>query len=112
MMKSSEKNEDATTEMTETINRDEAEELLIPNGSTGTGETSTKKRSTGAKKHLNSLDPSVRKKKKAVKSDENATAIAIKYAALVLLVAQMVGLVLLMRVYETGHLPLCNCLSG
>jgi hypothetical protein len=104
MMKSSEKNEDAT-EMTEMNNQDEAEELLIPTGNTGTGETSTKKRSTGAKKHLNSLDPSLRKKKKAVKSDENATAIAIKYAALVLLVAQMVGLVLLMRFSRTQRTP-------
>jgi hypothetical protein len=106
MMKSSEKNEDET-EMTETnnVDRGEAQELLIPTGSTGTGETSTKKRSTGAKKHLSSSDPSIRKKKKAVKSDENATAIAIKYAALCLLVAQMVGLVLLMRFSRTQQIP-------
>lgn len=104
MMKSSEKNEDET-EMTETINRDEAQELLIPTGNTGTGETSTKKRTTGTKKHISSLDPSLRKKKRAVKSDENATAIAIKYAALVLLVAQMVGLVLLMRFSRTQQTP-------
>jgi hypothetical protein len=108
MVKSSEKNEDAT-EMTEMNNQDEAEEMLIPNGNnTGnSGETSTKKRSTGAKKHLSSSDPTIRKKKKAAvkASDENATAIAIKYAALVLLVAQMVGLVLLMRFSRTQRTP-------
>jgi hypothetical protein len=105
MVKSSEKNDEDATEMTEMNNQDDAEEMLIPN--TGTGETSTKKRSTGAKKHLSSSDPTIRKKKKAgVKaSDENATAIAIKYAALVLLVAQMVGLVLLMRFSRTQRTP-------
>jgi hypothetical protein len=105
MMKSSEKNEDET-EMTQvTNNRDEAEELLIPTGNIGSGETSTKKRSTGAKKHVSSLDPSLRKKKKVPKSDENATALLIKYTALFLLVAQMVGLVLLMRFSRTQQTP-------
>jgi hypothetical protein len=104
MMKSSEKNE-GETEMTETNNRDEAQELLIPTGHTGTGETSTKKRSTGAKKHVGSLDPSLRKKKRVPKSDENATALLIKYTALFLLVAQMVGLVLLMRFSRTQRTP-------
>jgi hypothetical protein len=109
MMKSSEKNEDESMEMTETNNGnrdDEAQELIIPTGHTGNADgTSTKKRSTGAKKHINSLDPSLRKKKRAVKTDENAKALFIKYFALFLLVAQMVGLVLLMRFSRTQHTP-------
>jgi len=45
------------------------------------------------------------KRKPRIKKEENATAIAIKYAALVLLVAQMVGLVLLMSYSRTVHDP-------
>lgn len=72
---------------------------LIPAKSASAGEA--KKRGVAGKKTKASQDPNKRKARK--KQDENAMAVAIKYAALLLLVAQMVGLVLLMRYSRTNH---------
>jgi len=74
-----------------------AEEQLIPERSSS--DTPAKKRLT--KKTRTARDPAKRRARK--KKDENALAIAIKYAALILLVAQMVGLVLLMRYSRTNQ---------
>jgi UDP-sugar transporter A1/2/3 len=91
-------------ELTDASARDEAEELLIPTG-TGASAQSTKKRigkSGGHMKPTSALETLKKKKKLRSKAaDENATALFIKYAALFLLVAQMVGLVLLMRFSRT-----------
>ena len=72
---------------------------LIPSR---TSTTSDAKKRAGKTKRV-PRDPTKRKLRK--KTDETAMAIAIKYAALVLLVAQMVGLVLLMRFSRTNHDP-------
>lgn len=73
---------------------------LIPEKSSSAGEA--KKRATGRK----SKSPSATTSRKALKKkDENAMAVAIKYAALVLLVGQMVGLVLLMSYTRTHKDP-------
>lgn len=70
---------------------------LIPSKTSATGEAKQR----GVRKTRASRDPA--KRKSLQKKDENAAAIAIKYAALFLLVAQMVGLVLLMRYSRTVH---------
>ena len=75
------------------------EEQMIPGKSDETGGL-TKKRAT--KKTRAARDPTKRKPRKR-KKDENAMAIMIKYSALFLLVAQMVGLVLLMRYSRTSQ---------
>jgi hypothetical protein len=79
----------------------EVEEQLIPGKSTG-HEGHTKKRATTANKARAPRDPTKKKARKK-KTDEKAGAIVIKYSALLLLVAQMVGLVLLMRYSRTNH---------
>lgn len=73
---------------------------LMPTRSVEGGEA--KKRAI--KKTREPRDPAKRKARRQ-KEDQNATAVAIKYAALFLLVAQMVGLVLLMRYSRTNHDP-------
>ena len=95
---------------------EEVEALLIPSG--GSADEPTKKRATSMVKKAsatssNSIDsaPGTQSKKSRGKGtrkgsssgggDESATAKFIKYAALFLLVAQMVGLVLLMRYSRT-----------
>ena len=87
-------------------NNNEETELLIPTG--GENDTAAKirsaKKSSSAAAVLGAI-PARRKVRRVVPSDasakvdteENAQAICIKYSALFLLVAQMVGLVLLMR---------------
>jgi hypothetical protein len=62
-------------------------------------ESGAKKRTR--KTELKKRDPTKRRAKKT--SDETATAVLIKYGALFLLVAQMVGLVLLMRYSRTSQ---------
>jgi drug/metabolite transporter (DMT)-like permease len=77
-------------------------EVLIPNGS---DDVNTKKRATrSAASHTNDIVPGRRRvrKTKPGESDDNAQAKCIKYSALFLLVAQMVGLVLLMRHSRTS----------
>lgn len=64
------------------------------------GSNDAKKRTAVRKKRAPG-DPAKRRSRR--KKDENAVAVAIKYAALLLLVAQMVGLVLLMRFSRTSH---------
>jgi hypothetical protein len=75
------------------------EEQLMPGTSEGHEAGTAKKRLT--KKTRAPRDPT--KKKTKLKKDENAMAIMIKYSALLLLVAQMVGLVLLMRYSRTNQ---------
>jgi hypothetical protein len=70
---------------------------LIPSRATTGGEAKQR----GVKKAREPRDPAKRKARK--QKDQNASAVAIKYAALLLLVAQMVGLVLLMRYSRTNH---------
>lgn len=72
---------------------------MIPEKS---GSTEAKKRGTTRKKREHG-DPA--KRRASRRKDANAVAVAIKYAALVLLVAQMVGLVLLMRYSRTSQDP-------
>ena len=81
------------------------EEQIIP-GMSADQDAAAKKR--GTKKPIAEIDPSKRRARRRAK-DENAVAVLIKYAALFLLVAQMVGLVLLMRytrTVETADQPL------
>ncbi len=70
---------------------------LIPSRSVASGDA---KQRVATKKRV-PRDPTKRKTRK--NADENAMAVAIKYSALLLLVAQMVGLVLLMRYSRTNH---------
>ena len=79
-------------------NHDGTDEL-IPDKSDNMGETGAKKRTR--KSDDKKRDPTKRRPKK--KGGENPTAVLIKYGALFLLVAQMVGLVLLMRYSRTGQ---------
>ena len=77
-------------------NNNAAQEQMIPSKEeSGLAKKRSTKKSTAAK------DPAKRRARK--KKDENAAAILIKYAALFLLVAQMVGLVLLMRYSRTAQ---------
>ena len=81
------------------------EEQIIP-GMSADHDIAAKKRTK--LKAANNNDPTKRRARKRAK-DENAVAVLIKYAALFLLVAQMVGLVLLMRytrTVETADRPL------
>lgn len=81
-------------------------EVLIPTGSSE--DVTTKKRATRtAASNVNGIVPGRRRvrKTKLGTSDENAQAKCIKYSALFLLVAQMVGLVLLMRYSRTSPRP-------
>jgi solute carrier family 35 (UDP-sugar transporter), member A1/2/3 len=86
------------------------QELELPSGGDGGTEElipdPTTADSGGAKKRIRNSgvktrDPTKRRPKK--KTDETPTAILIKYGALFLLVAQMVGLVLLMRYSRTNQ---------
>lgn len=90
------------TELIERTNgNEEVESLLIPAGG---DDATTKKRATGGSiKRTSEIASTKRKSRK--EADENATAKFIKYAALFLLVAQMVGLVLLMRYSRTQRDP-------
>lgn len=85
---------------------DEVEEAIIPQKSkqsSGMTKKRPKKNSSdGAKDPTTKRKP---RKKKRSKDDEDAAAALIKYAALFLLVAQMVGLVLLMRYSRTSAKP-------
>eukprot|EP00934_Nitzschia_sp_Nitz4_P008254 Nitzschia sp. Nitz4//scaffold57_size113557//78210//79468//NITZ4_004001-RA/size113557-processed-gene-0.46-mRNA-1//-1//CDS//3329554876//8244//frame0 len=72
-------------------NADSSTDVLLPDNTAATGEA--KKRATARKTRTSKNAPS---RSSSSKRDENAVAVAIKYAALFLLVAQMVGLVLLM----------------
>ncbi|KAL7567562.1 hypothetical protein ACA910_016978 [Epithemia clementina (nom. ined.)] len=82
-----------------------ASEMMIP---LGENDGATKKR---ASRKLRSGGGTIQVKSATLakasrkKSSESATAVFIKYAALFLLVAQMVGLVLLMRYSRTIHIP-------
>ena len=81
------------------------EELTIPSSTYDT-DTSTKKRVSAVKAASSSKPGTVvkRRLKQKVK-EEDTTDKFIKYAALFLLVAQMVGLVLLMRYSRTHKIP-------
>lgn len=81
---------------------DPSTDELIP-AKSATGGEAKKRSATAGKASRVPRDPTKRKARK--KQDENAMAVAIKYAALLLLVGQMVGLVLLMRVSRTNHDP-------
>jgi hypothetical protein len=80
-------------------------EEMMPSASSSKGHDahlSAKKRAS-RKPGKEGRDPTKRKLRK--KKSENTTAVLIKYAALFLLVAQMVGLVLLMRYSRTSNGP-------
>jgi solute carrier family 35 (UDP-sugar transporter), member A1/2/3 len=90
--------------------KEEDNELELPSGDGGTEELIPDKSNNsdtgGAKKRvrktgLKTRDPDKRRSKK--RTEESSTAILIKYGALLLLVAQMVGLVLLMRYSRTNQ---------
>ena len=74
------------------------EEQMIPDKSDG-ADLAAKKRSRRVERKTGGTTRRRAKKKQ----DDNPTAILIKYGALALLVAQMVGLVLLMRMSRTNH---------
>mmetsp|Transcript_28611 Transcript_28611/g.61347 ORF Transcript_28611/g.61347 Transcript_28611/m.61347 type:complete len:389 (+) Transcript_28611:101-1267(+) len=74
------------------------EEQMIPGTSDGTDLAAKKRVKRSERKNADGTRKRVRKKRK-----ETPTAVLIKYTALFLLVAQMVGLVLLMRVSRTSH---------
>lgn len=81
--------------------------VLIPTGSEDTAPTAKKRSARKTVSHTNEIVPGRRRVRKtkegsAAENAENAQAICIKYAALFLLVAQMVGLVLLMRYSRTS----------
>lgn len=97
MMKD-EDEEPPTTEVSVGDSLDGTDEL-IPSRTADSGDA--KKRGVAGKTKRVPRDPTKRKVRK--KADETAMAVAIKYAALFLLVAQMVGLVLLMRFSRTKH---------
>jgi hypothetical protein len=92
--------EDESSPNTEVPTGDGTDQL-IPSRSVTGGEA--KQRGGVKSKTREPRDPAKRKARK--QQDQNATAVAIKYAALFLLVAQMVGLVLLMRYSRTNHDP-------
>jgi hypothetical protein len=88
--------------------KDDDEETPLMDNANATDEIIPSKPATpgdakqrGVRKTQVARDPT--KRKSRIKTDENAAAIAIKYSALFLLVAQMVGLVLLMRYSRTVH---------
>lgn len=71
--------------------------LAVARGGSSIGEAKQR----AVKKTREPRDPTKRRARK--EKDQNATAVAIKYAALFLLVAQMVGLVMLMRYSRTNQ---------
>ncbi|KAL3910831.1 MAG: hypothetical protein SGILL_007535, partial [Bacillariaceae sp.] len=75
---------------------DSTEELIPRKSDAGDSGAKKRVRKSGLKR-----DPTRSKRRPKKKADESSTAILIKYGALFLLVAQMVGLVLLMRVSRT-----------
>ena len=77
------------------------EDQMIPATTTG-NDTTAKKRIGNKSTSDRKRDPN-KKRLARKRKDENATTKVIKYAALFLLVAQMVGLVLLMRYSRTSH---------
>jgi UDP-sugar transporter A1/2/3 len=94
--------QDSPTDEFDNSNREEEPLRLIPAGNNLSHSSmgSVKKRAT--KVSSSRGDVSARKKKKLrLKPDENNLATFIKYSALVMLVAQMVGLVLLLRYSRT-----------
>ena len=88
---------------TEIKDNSAASEMIIPSGD---NEGATKKRASRKSRpgtiQVKSATPTKMGRKR---SSESATAVFIKYTALFLLVAQMVGLVLLMRYSRTIHDP-------
>ena len=92
-------NNDAGTIELKTVGSDDVEEQLIPEVSKDG--LAAKKR--GKKSQSPSRkDPNGRRRTRKKRQDESGAKILIKYAALFLLVAQMVGLVLLMRYSRTS----------
>lgn len=96
--------EGGSTEMTDVVMGSPGggeEEQLMPGKSPGgvdTGTTKLRAKRTPGKSQKSSV---AKEKTKSKGGEDDATAKAIKYAALFLLVAQMVGLVLLMRYSRT-----------
>lgn len=94
--------EGGSTEMTtvDVATGDDEREQLIPSNSGDAGNAKQRGKRTPGSTPAKSSKASG-KKKRPKESDEDATKKAIKYLALFLLVAQMVGLVLLMRYSRT-----------
>ena len=95
MMKDEQENGDIELRSDDAV----VEQLIPEKPAVEDGNAAMKKRTT--RKGALPSDPTKRKSKR--KKDENALEIFIKYAALFLLVAQMVGLVLLMRYSRTNQ---------
>ena len=96
MMKDDDEETPLTT-TTLTTKLEDGTDELIPSKSAPVGDAKQR----GLRKTRVPRDPTQRKTR--LKKDENAAAIAIKYSALVLLVAQMVGLVFLMHYSRIVH---------
>ena len=101
-MAPADKDTDGMEELEMTERDAEVEALILPSGA-GENDQSTKLR--GSKKPASTPTTIKKKRKPQLHDDENATNAFIKYAALFLLVAQMVGLVLLMRFSRTHNDP-------
>jgi hypothetical protein len=94
--------DESEIELTSGSTERQVQEQLIPSSRAG-DHGAAKKRAGGFKKPLGAARDPTKPRKTRRKSDENAMAVLIKYAALILLVAQMVGLVLIMRYSRTNH---------
>ena len=98
-------NEGGSNEMTEVEMGSPGgeDEQLIPgkSGASDTGNAKMRAKRTPGKSPAGQKSSAGKDKGKSKGSDEDATAKAIKYAAIFLLVAQMVGLVLMMRYSRT-----------
>jgi hypothetical protein len=87
------------------------QDQLIPGTSTGNSDAAAKKRSvkslpggsSSPRGGEEAKDTVAKRKLRKKKAEESSTAVLIKYAALFLLVTQMVGLVLLMRYSRTSQ---------
>jgi UDP-sugar transporter A1/2/3 len=82
---------------------EEYSSLLVPDGQAETTGRSAKVRASFRKQPAQALSPSAPGKPRRRKETPSRQALMIKYTALLLLVAQMVGLVLLMRYSRTQH---------
>jgi UDP-sugar transporter A1/2/3 len=82
---------------------EEYSSLLVPDGQAETTGRSAKVRASFRKQPAHALSPAAPGKARRRKETPSRQALMIKYTALLLLVAQMVGLVLLMRYSRTQH---------
>ena len=108
MMQGSKKSDEIEIVDDSNSRNSEGEQLVIPAAAAAQNASGSAIQRAGKKVSSGSGTTSElkrRKKLRKAKEDEKALAVFIKYAALFLLVAQMVGLVLLMRYSRTQHSP-------